>query len=341
MNFDALDRFVDLSDLTNATVLITGASGLIGRELVRCFSAINRRFGYGITLIITARNTDKLNALRRLYGNGIAIRVMAGNIVDCAFTDCKADYIIHCASVTESRLMISDPVEVIKTAVWGTNNVLASAVGTNVKSAVYLSSMEVYGFSEEERPLREEDMLYLDPLQVRSCYPESKRLAENLCASYFSEYNVPVKIVRLAQTFGHGVAHDDKRVFAEFARCAENGTNIVLKTDGGSKRMYLDTEDAVCAIVTVLLKGKSGEAYNAANKHTYCSIREMADTVAKSFGNGTIDVMFEIGDNACFPPSHKFRLDTAKIEKLGWYPQTDLIGMYKNLLGYWKDEEVE
>ena len=118
-------------------------------------------------------------------------------------------------------------------------------------------------------------------MNVRSSYPESKRLCESLCSAYASEYGVPAKVVRLTQTFGVGVSYNDGRVFAEFARCAIEGRDIVLKTKGQTKRNYIDIDDAVNAIFTVLLKGVAGEAYNVANEDTYCSIYEMANMVAE------------------------------------------------------------
>ena len=73
-------------------------------------------------------------------------------------------------------------------------------------------------------------------------------------------------------------------LFAEFARCAIEKRNIVLKTKGETERCYLDISDAVSAILTVLLNGKIGEIYTAANEETYCSIYEMAKLVAEMNG---------------------------------------------------------
>ena len=117
--------------------------------------------------------------------------------------------------------------------------------------------MEVYGSPKNEDLLSEEDLGYLNPLNVRNCYPESKRMSESLVASYAREYGIRSMSIRLAQTFGPGVEYGDKRVFAEFARCAMEKKDIVLLTDGKSKRCYLYTMDAVSAILTVLLKGEA------------------------------------------------------------------------------------
>ena len=204
------------------------------------------------------------------------LQLVAGDILKLPLIEENVDYIIHGASITASRDFVEKPVETITTAIDGTRNLLELARQKNVKGMVYMSSMEVYGTPYDEQPLTEERMGYLNPLAVRSSYSESKQMVENLCVAYASEYGIPVKIVRLTQTFGPGVAGDDGRVFAEFARCAVMGKDIRLQTEGLTKRMYLYTADAVTALLTVLTKGEDGQAYNAANVNSYFYIREMA-----------------------------------------------------------------
>ena len=127
-----------------------------------------------------------------------------------------ADYIIHAASQTSSKAFIETPVETVMTAVEGTVNMLEFARANNAKGFVYLSSMEVYGTPSTDEKIDEKHSTNLDTMSVRTCYPESKRMCESLCASYASEYGVPAMVVRLTQTFGPGVEYNDGRVFAEF-----------------------------------------------------------------------------------------------------------------------------
>ena len=149
--------------------------------------------------------------------------------------------------------------------------------------------------------------------------------------SYYSEYHVPVKIARLTQTFGPGVNYQDGRVFAEFARCAIEGRNIILKTKGETERSYLYTEDAVWAILTILLKGENGQAYTVANEETYCSIYEMASMVAGKYG---IQVEIQEQDTASqgYANTLYMNLDTTKLQKLGWNPQVGLAEMYERMI---------
>ena len=216
----------------------------------------------------------------------------------------------------------------------GTSKVLEAAVKSNVKSMVFLSTMEVYGTPETDEKIFEDHGTNLDMAKIRSCYPESKRLCELLCSSYFSEYGVPVKTIRLTQTFGPGVGYSDGRVFADFARCLIEKRDIVLKTKGETKRNYLYLADAVTAILTVLTKGENGQLYNAANEATYCSIYEMAELVASLAEDESCHVV--IDETGCekrgFAPTLKMNLDTSKLRSLGWRPTCDLKQMFEILV---------
>lgn len=328
---------IKTESLLGATFLITGATGLIGKMLATELVSLSERERLGVKTVLFVRNKSKLgDFLSERVASG-AVDVIEGDVANFDGALPRCDYVVHCASVTESKRMVETPVEVIKTNVYGTINMLEYARLNNIKAFIYLSSMEAYGFTTDDEILTEDKVRYLNPLELRSSYPESKRMAENLCVSYSSEYGVPVKIIRLAQTFGRGVAANDRRAFAEFARCALEKRDIVLLTDGASARMYLDTEDAIIAILAVLLKGEIGKAYNAANKNTYCSIAQMAALVAEKIGNKEMSVKVKIPDGgaAQFPPAHKLRLDTSQIELLGWRPYFDLSDMYDRMISDW------
>ena len=260
---------------------------------------------------------------------------MVSDICDLKAEQIGVDYIIHAASQTSSKAFVNQPVETINTAIKGTAAVLEFARVNKVKSFVYLSSMEVYGSPDNDEKISEEYGTNLDTMKVRSCYPESKRMCENLCVSYFSEYGVPVKIIRLTQTFGEGVEYNDGRVFAEFARCAIEGRDIILKTKGETKRNYLYLDDAVDAVFTVLLKGENGNAYNAANEDTYCSIYDMAKLVSERCAGNKIKVVIcEQQDISKFgyAPALKMNLSTEKLKRLGWQAKTNLEDMFHILI---------
>lgn len=328
-------EYIPWKKLQGSTILITGATGLIGYNLVSGLIYADIRKKLDLKIIALVRNLDKAKEkFSEQLRDSNSLEFIVGEVENVPEVQQSIDYIVHAASPTASLFFVENPVETIKTAVIGTIHVLELAKKMNVKGIVYLSSMEIYGAPKTEDVLSEADLGYMNPLLVRNCYPESKRQCEALCAAYASEYNVPAMSVRLAQTFGPGVDKKDKRVFAEFARCAIEKKDIILLTDGRSKRCYLYTMDAVSAILTVLLKGKAGQAYNAANPETYCSVQEMAEMVAQTFGENRMQV--KVSDNKegskKFPPPHFYNLGVEQISALEWKASKKLLEMYHILL---------
>ncbi len=313
-------------ELKDKRILLTGATGLIGQALVR------RLLGCGARILAVVRDPSKAAALSGTDGR---IRVLVSDVTRLEPQKLELDYVIHAASVTSSSAFVRDPAGVSATALEGTLRTLETARKSGVRAYVFLSSMEVYGAPAGDEKISESSGSTLDPMAVRSAYPESKRMCESLCASYCAQYGVPAKAIRLAQTFGPGVRPDDGRVFAEFARCVLESRDIVLHTRGETKRSYLYTEDAADAVLTVLLKGEAGQAYNAANESTYCSIYEMARMVADECAGGRIGVRVEAaGDPSAFgyAPTLRMNLDCSKLRALGWKPETGLKEMFDRMI---------
>ena len=318
----------DMSVFDNKTVFITGATGLLGSLCVK--SLLTSKFN--IRVIALARNKYKAENIFSKYISD-KLTFVIQDINDKILYDGQVDYIIHCANSTSSKEFVDKPVETLLTTINGTKNVLEFAKSKTVLSMVYLSSLEVYGVSEKEY-LTENDYGYIDILSPRSSYSEGKKSAENLCISYGSEYGIPVKIARLAQTFGAGVSKEDNRVFAQFVRSVINGKNIILHTKGETKRNYCYTTDAITGIFTVLTKGENNSAYNIANKESYISILEMA----KMLENDKTKVVFEIDNkNRGYNPTVKICLDSSKLEALGWKAKISIKEMFeKTIQGYLK-----
>lgn len=325
-------NFIDWHKLDNKTVCVTGATGLIGYTFVSALLYRNLFYNSNIKVIALVRNITKARGkFAEQLNQSANIEFVLGDVENIPSINEDIDYIVHGANPTASNYFVEKPVETINTAVFGIMNVLQLAKEKNVEGMVYLSSMEVYGAPHTDDLILETLGTTVDTMSVRSCYPEAKRLCEALCASYAAEYKVPAKVIRLAQTFGPSVPENDNRVFAEFIRCAKNKQDIVLQTSGTSKRCYLYTADAATAILAILLKGESGEAYNAANKETYCSIIEMAQLVAHEIANDEIKVVIKENNNSKrkFSPPHKLNLDVSKLEKLGWEAEKCLEEMYR------------
>ena len=310
--------WLDLEALRDSTLFITGGTGLVGfnvlQELTRVSKSLNLR--------ILALVRDPARAAEKFAALDDEVTLIAGDVRNCPAIDEPIDYIIHGASPTASRFFVEQPVDTILAAVEGTRHMLELARQKQVRGMVYLSSMEVYGTVNDPRLLTEADLGHVDPQQVRSSYPESKRLCENLCVAYHSQYGVPVSMARLVQTFGPGIPANDTRVVVQFIRSAMAGEDIAIKASGDTARMYLYTFDAVSALLTLLLGGAGGTAYNVANKDSYSSIKELAATVTDLFGShGAVHTNTGTEEERrMYPPDSFLRLDVSRLEGLGWRP---------------------
>ena len=324
--------FIDWDKFRGKNILITGATGLIGFNLVNALSFANTQKRLGLKIAAMVRNIEKA---RKMFTGLPDVSFVISDAESLKGFDGEADYIVHGASPTASRYFVTHPADTIRTALAGTANILNIARAKHVAGCVYLSSMEAYGHVGDERLLNEADLGYIDPLSPRNSYPESKRMCEAMCAAYAHEYGVPVKIVRLVMTFGPGMPYDDARVCAEFMRNVIEGRNIVLKTTGTAKRCYLYTADAVTAILTILLKGEAGRAYNAANPETYCSIHDMAEMCAREISGGRISVKLSLNEDVSMYPAPGFlNLDVSALKNCGWIPSRNLQDMYRRTIDY-------
>lgn len=319
INNVAVADFIPWEKLSGKTVLITGATGLIGRTLVYGLNRANKIHGLNMRVLALVRNRARAEERFKAILADDMLTFVVGSVENMPVIFESVDYIVHGASQTASREFVNHPVETLQTTLNGTMNLLQLGKEKDIKGFVYLSSMEVYGYPEKGHKVKEDEIGRFEPQNMRNSYPIGKIVSENLCCSYAKEYGIPAMSIRLTQTFGAGVNYNDTRVFAYFARCVKEKTNIVLKTKGETERCYLYTTDAATAILTVLLNGKAGEIYNAADESTYCSIAEMAEQVAKSAG---IEVVYDIQDTAAngFPDTLYMNLDTSKLQKLGWCP---------------------
>ena len=342
--------FIDWEKLRNSSILVTGATGQIGSEIVKLLLFLNDKRNLNIKVIALIRNIEKAKSIFKDFLpvnchcepslDGVAIpknkyiKFFCQDITEPINISDSVDYIIHTANSTTSKGFITKPVETIDSIYTGTKNILNFAKSKSVKSMVYLSSMEVYGTPNDEKKIFETDIGLLDSNLVRNSYPIGKLVAENLCVSEFSEYNLPVKIVRLTQTVGGVISPTDNRVWADFVRKASKGENIVLHTKGETKHCYLYITDAVSAIFSILLKGENGQIYNAANEDSYCSIFEMAETVASLSKNKKTKIVFEFLDDSVtgYQAVKKINLSSEKLQQLGWKPSVDLKTSFEKMI---------
>lgn len=327
---------IDWEKLENTSFLITGATGLVGSMVVKSLLKCHKN----ITVYAFVRSLEKAKSIFKEEIDNSQLKFVVGDITDSFEIENKIDYIIHGASVTASKYMVSNPVETLMIAIKGTTNVLEFAKAKNVRSMVYISSMEVFGITDPKKNLiNEKDLGYIDILNPRSSYSEGKRICECICAAYFSQYGIPVKIARLAQTFGAGVPDSDTRVFAQFAKSAINGEDIVLHTKGESVGNYCYTADVVTALLCLLTRGESSEAYTVVNEETTMCIKDMAQLVATEISGGRSQVVFNIPESSAslgYAPDVTMHLSSEKLRNLGWKPTYGLRELYERMISDWQ-----
>ena len=340
------DKSIDWENFRNKRILITGATGLVGSMIIRSLLYVDAKLGLGIELIAVIRNEKKAESIYKDYQNDKRLYFVQMDLsqeIDLNTIHGKIDYVIHAAAVTTSKEMVTNPVGTINAAILGTKNMLELAVQKKCQGFVYISSMEIYGQTISPECTREEDLGYIDISSVRSCYPEGKRMCECMCNSYASQFGINVKSARLAQTFGAGVLKSENRVFAQFAKSVLKQEDIVLHTFGKSEGNYVYTIDAVKAILMLLYKGKSGEAYNIVNEENHTTIRDMAELVINILADGKSKVVIDVPKDKNkfgYAPDVKMRLCAKKMNKLGWKASVNLKEAYLRLAEWMKESDM-
>ncbi len=324
-------EFIDWNQFKRATILITGATGLIGQNLVNAIAYNSQRKDLNINLILPVRNV----AATQKYFSWTGAEVLPYKLGAQIKLDTQVDYIVHLASPTNSKYFTEKPVDTMMDNIEGTRALLEWSRFHTVKKFIVLSTMEVYGFPKKGHKVIESELGSFETMNARNSYPIAKIACEALCNSYYIQYNVPTVVLRATQTFGPGVRYDDDRVFAQFMRSAIEKKNIVLKSAGLTERCYVYTADVVSAILVSLLKAKVGQAYTVANPDTYCSIKDMAHMVANEIASESVKVEYDIVDDIeklGYAGTLFMNLDTEKIKGLGWRPEVDLKTMFERMV---------
>lgn len=336
-----IDENNDLTELSNSSVMITGATGMIGSYFVYTLMKLNEDYNANIKIIPLVRNLNKLHddILSKNY-----IHPIVQDVTEKIKYENNIDYIIHAASPASPKIMKEKPVETNFANTLGTAQTLMFAKEHKTKKYLFISSREIYGAPLENQEYFSEDSFgIIDQLIPRNAYAEGKKAAENMCVGFKKEYGLDTKIVRLAHTYGPGMSVDDGRVQADFLKNLLNEENIVLNSDGSSIRTYTYISDAVSAMFKIIIKSKD-MVYNVSDERNEVSIRELAETMVKILPEKNLKLEFNIKDedkDAGYAPFKFGLLSSEKIRnELKWSAKYSVFEGFKRTLDFLKIESI-
>lgn len=320
--------------LTNKNILITGASGVLGKQLTDVLLMLNKKYNANMGIYAVGRDESKLRKIFTYFDDKNLHMINYENMLKMPN---NVNYIVHLASITSSKMFVETPACVLNESYSLTKTMLDFAVAKKVEMFNYVSSVEVYGKPYAEQKIFKEDMHgELLTTQVRNSYPEAKRFCESLTLSYMKQYGLGVVISRPAKVFSIAINQNDKRVFNDFAQKVINKENIILKSDGKQVFTYCYGLDAVVGLLIALLKGKTGEAYNIGNDKAVASISEIANEFARQ-GNVQVEYHLEDSNKTGYVNVGHCIVDSSKIKELGFEPCYDLKRGIHNLLLQYKN----
>ncbi len=309
----------ELDELMGKSIMVTGCTGLICSAVVDILIRWNEKHEDKIRILAAGRSEEKLRAR---FGSYASKDWLAFVPYDASSTEniltLSCDYIIHGASNASPNKIVKEPVETMLCNFMGMKCLLDYARDKKIKRVLYISTSEVYGRKEHNRPTKTNEYGWIDLLNPRSSYSIGKCAAETLCSSYYDEYGVDSVIVRPGHVYGPTALESDNRVSSAWAYAVARGEDIMMKSDGSQVRSYCYCLDSASAILKVLLKGDSVCAYNISNPDSIINIRCMAEILAK-----TADVQLKIvlpteTEKKGFNPMSNSSLDSTELLNLGW-----------------------
>ena len=305
--------------------LITGATGLVGSFLADALAFLNESRGANVQIYAAGRSEA---GVRGRFGETFDRPYFHYLLYDAAKPigfDVPVDCVVHAACSAHPLAYSTDPVGTMQANLLGTMTLLEYLRRQGGGRLLFLSTGEIYG----ENPglpegFSETDHGWVETMNPRSCYPESKRAAETLCAAYAAQHGVDAVVARLCHVYGPTLTASNSRADAHFLRRALAGEDIVMKSTGAQVRSFCYAADAVSALLTLLMKGERGQAYNVANRGCTASIREYAQTLADIAG---VKLAFDLppeAEKAGYTKITRAVFNPSKLEALGWRPRYDL-----------------
>jgi dTDP-glucose 4,6-dehydratase len=264
-------------ELNGASIFITGGTGFVGLWLLESLGRANARLKVGARATVLSRNPRAFSRRTPHLAADRSIRLVEGDVRDFKFPSGAFTHVVHAAF--DSSRAIVNPLTAFDTLAVGTRRVLEFAATQPLRRMLFVSSGAVYGPQPADMERIDETCRGgPDPLLPASAYAEGKRVGEFLCGLAAAN-GLPVSIARCFAFMGPGLPTDGHFAAGNFLRDTHLGHDIVVKGDGTPLRSYLHAADLAIWLWTILLRGKSGRAYNVGSDQAI-SIEDLARLVA-------------------------------------------------------------
>lgn len=293
------------------TVLITGGAGFIGLHMCQKLLAGN----YRVICLDNFITGSRANLEPFFKDKNFRLEVC--NVSEYIDFPGKLDYVLHCASLASPKDYLDFPIQTLKVGALGTHNVLGLA---KKKKAVFMlfSTSEVYG-DPQMHPQKESYWGHVNPIGVRGCYDESKRFAEAITMAYHRVHKLDTKIVRIFNTYGPGMRHNDGRVVPNFIDQALKGKTLTIYGKGSQTRSFCYIDDLVEGILRLMLSSENTPV-NLGNPHEI-TIMQLVKIILKLTGSKSKVVFVNLPQDD--PQQRQPDITRAK-KLLGWEPIVSL-----------------
>lgn len=325
--FSVLEQPIPWEMLKNKSIMLSGATGLIGSFLVDVILEKNIQYNLNCTVYALGRSKEKAVNRFSKYINDSHLVFIPYDVKQPLVIDNveQVDYLFHLASNTHPVLYATDPIGTITTNIIGLQNMLEYAVEHKATRLVFSSSNEIYGENRGDVEIFDEGYCgYIDCNTLRAGYPESKRCSEALCQAYKQQKGLDVIIARVTRSYGPTMNMSDTKAVSQFIKKGIAGEDIVLKSAGTQYYSYTYMADAVSGLLWAMLAGENGEAYNIADIHSDIMLKDLASIIADINGKKVVFEMPDEVEAAGYSKATKARLNGSKLQKLGWKPRYDI-----------------
>lgn len=328
---------IEWDKLEKKTILVTGATGLIGTYFINVLLQRNLDNDSRIKIIALGRDEQKFFDRFKDY-NKDQLVFLKHDIQVPLTIDEHIDYIIHMASNTHPRLYAAEPIATEMTNILGTYNLLNLAAENKGCRFLLMSSTDIYGNNNDKSKafLKENDFGYVDCNTLRAGYIEGKRASEALCNAFKEEKGLDFVTARVCRTFGPTMRLTSSLAVSQFILNAVEGKDITLKSKGNQIFSFLYVYDVVSALFYLITNGLSGNAYNVADKSQTLSLLNLAQCIADVSGT---KVCFDLPDELEKKGASSFEnvcLDSEKLESLGWKSEVSLKDGIERTIKYLK-----